>query len=249
MPIRKADVEENLVMVGKTRTRLGSIAARIALGLAVICFVPVLGFGQTESEESEEITIRVKRIAVAPFFKGKYGSDLSEALRCPLCDLTMDVQSLSLGAPRVLTSYVHGELEKRYGAKVARLGDSLRAYDQIPKDEGKDTLLDIARRLGRRLETNLVVLGTVWRYRDKFRSDTGRIGPAAVSFAVYLVDVAEGRLRWHESFSQTQQSLFENLLSAKSFFDKGAKWLTADELAFYGVKEVFRRYDRIVHEK
>jgi hypothetical protein len=146
-------------------------------------------------------------------------------------------------------SYVHGELVKRYGAKVVRLSETLRVYDQIPKNEGKDTLMDIAQTLGRRLEANLVVLGTVWRYRDKFRSDTGRTGPAAVSFAVYLVDVAEGRLRWHESFSQTQKSLFENLLAAKSFFDQGAKWLTADELAFYGVKDVFRRYDRIIQER
>jgi hypothetical protein len=236
-------------MVGERRTTLGLIAAWIALASAVMFFSPASGFSQTESEEPEEIIIQVKRIAVVPFFKGKYGSDLTETLRCPLCDLTMDLRSLSLGAPRILTSYVHGELERRYGAKVPRIGDTLRAYDQIPKDEGKDTLLDIARKLGRRLEANLVVLGTVWRYRDRFRSDTGRTGPAAVSFAVYLVDVAEGRLRWHESFSQTQQSLFENLLSAKSFFDKGAKWLTADELAFYGVKEVFRRYDRIVQEK
>ena len=166
-----------------------------------------------------------------------------------MCDLTMDLRSLSLGAPRILTSYVHGELGKRYGAKVVRLGDALRAYEQIPKDESKDTLLGIAQKLGRRLDANLVVLGTVWRYRDKFRSDTGRAGPAAVGFAVYLVDVAEGRLRWHESFSETQKSLFENLLAAKSFFDQGAKWLTADELAFYGVKEIFRRYDRIVQEK
>jgi len=249
MLIRKADVEENLAMPGERTISLGSIVTRIAVGLAMILIIPASGFSQTDTDEPVEVIIQVKRIAVGPFFKGKYGSDPTETLRCPMCDLTMDVRSLSLGAPRVLTSYVHGELEKRYGSKVVRLGDTLQAYDQIPKDEGKDTLLDVARKLGRRLETNLVVLGTVWRYRDKFRSDTGRIGPAAVSFAVYLVDVAEGRLRWHESFSQTQQSLFENLLSAKSFFDKGAKWLTADELAFYGVKEVFRRYDRIIQER
>jgi hypothetical protein len=236
-------------MVGERRIVLGPIAAWITLGLMSLLVHPAPGFSQTEPTEPEEIIIQVKRIAVVPFFKGKYGPDLTDTLRCLMCDLTTDLESLSLGAPRILTSYVHGELEKRYGAKVVRLGDTLRAYDQIPKDEGKDTLLGIAQKLGRRLNANLVVLGTVWRYRDKFRSDTGRTGPAAVGFAVYLVDVAEGRLRWHESFSETQKSLFENLLAAKSFFDQGAKWLTADELAFYGVKEIFRRYDRIIQER
>ncbi len=236
-------------MVGERRVALGAIAAWITLGWVVLVFHPTPGRAQTDLTEPEEIIIQVKKIAVVPFFKGKYGSDLTETLRCPMCDLTMDLRSLSLGATRILTSYVHGELERRYGVKVVALGDTLRGYDEIPKDEGKDTLLDMAQKLGRRLEANVVVLGTVWRYRDKFRSDTGRTGPAAVAFAVYLVDVEQGRLRWHESFSQTQESLFKNLLAAKSFFDQGAKWLTADELAFYGVREVFRSYDRVVQER
>ena len=227
----------------------GVVAGLVVLGAVSQLLNPSPGLCQTDPAEPEEISVRVKRIAAAPFFKGKYGSDLTDTLRCPLCDLTTDLRSLSLGAPRILTSYVHGELEKRYGAKVVRLGQTLQVYDQIPKDEGKDTLLGIARKLGRRLEANLVVLGTAWKYRDKFRSDTGRAGPAAVAFALYLVDVGEGRLLWHESFSQTQQSLFTNLLDAKSFFAQGAKWLTADELAFFGVKEVFRRYDRVIQER
>ena len=236
-------------MTDKKKIAFRPIATWITLGLTWLLLNPALGFSQTEPTEPEEIIIQVKRIAVAPFFKGKYGSGLADTLRCPMCDLTADMRGLSLGAPKILTSHVHGELVKRYGSKVVRLGETFRVYDQIPKNEGKDTLMDIAQKLGRRLKVNFVVLGTVWRYRDKFRSDTGRTGPAAVSFAVYLVDVAKGRLLWHESFSQTQKSLFENLLAAKSFFDQGAKWLTADELAFYGVKEVFRRYDRIIQER
>ena len=235
-------------MVSKRTIALGPIAAWITLGLVSLLLSPAPGPCQTEPTEPEEIIIHVERIAAAPFFMGKYGSDLRDTLRCAVCDLTTDLRSLSPVAPMILTSYVHGELEKRYGSKVVRLGHTLQAYDEIPKVEVKDTLLDIARKLGRRLEANLVVLGTVWRYRDKFRSDTGRTGPAAVSFAVYLVDVREGRLLWYEIFSETQKSLFENLLAAKSFFGQGGKWLTADELAFYGVKEVFRRYDRIVKE-
>ncbi len=236
-------------MICKKTMRFGPIAAWITLGLMSLLLHPAPGVAQTETSEPEEIIIEVRRIAAVPFFKGKYGSDLTETLRCPICDLTVDLRKLSPVAPRILTSYVHDELEKRYGQKVVRLSETLRVYQQIPKNEEKDTLMEIAQKLGRRLKANLVVLGAVWRYRDKFRSDTGHTGPAAVSFAVYLVDVRDGKLLWHEIFSETQKSLFENLLAAKSFFDQGAKWLTADELAFYGVKDVFRRYDRIIQER
>jgi hypothetical protein len=47
---------------------------------------------------------------------------------------------------------------------------------------------------------------------------------------------------WKGRFEETQKSLSENILEAKSFFKKGAKWLTADDLALYGVKEIFRKY-------
>jgi hypothetical protein len=66
--------------------------------------------------------------------------------------------------------------------------------------------------------------------------------PASVGFAVYLIEVASGKMLWSDAFSETQRSLSENILQAKGFFEMGGKWLTADELALYGVKDMFKRF-------
>jgi len=62
-----------------------------------------------------------------------------------------------------------------------------------------------------------------------------------VGFALYLIEVSTGALLWSDSFSETQRSLSENLMVAKEFFDMGMRWLTADQLALYGVKELLKK--------
>jgi hypothetical protein len=43
---------------------------------------------------------------------------------------------------------------------------------------------------------------------------------------------------WQATFDKTQQALSDNILNAKEFFSMGARWLTADELARFGLKQV-----------
>jgi hypothetical protein len=46
---------------------------------------------------------------------------------------------------------------------------------------------------------------------------------------------------WTAKFAQTQGYLSDNVLDVWAFVKKGAKWLSADELARYGVEEAFKR--------
>jgi hypothetical protein len=87
-----------------------------------------------------------------------------------------------------------------------------------------------------------MAVGSVWKYRDRVGGDRAASSPASVAFALHLVEVPTGKILWSKSFVQTQRSLSENILNAKAFFDQGAKWLTADELASYGVKELLKDF-------
>jgi hypothetical protein len=63
-----------------------------------------------------------------------------------------------------------------------------------------------------------------------------------VGFALFFIEVSTGALLWNDSFSETQRSLSENIMAAKEFFEMGGRWLTADELALYGVKELMKKF-------
>ena len=66
--------------------------------------------------------------------------------------------------------------------------------------------------------------------------------PASVAFAVGLIDVASGKMLWEATFDKTQRSLSEDIRDAPAFFKEGAKWLTAKELARYGVNQIFKKF-------
>lgn len=186
--------------------------------------------------------IQVKRIGVTPFFKGRYGSTIGDTLACPICQLDLDPDGVSPIADRVLTDYVHEALEVRYGDRVIPLAEGQEAYDKLPRDETKETPLEMALKLGKELEADFMALGTVWKYREGVGGARASDRPAAVAFAVFLVEVKTGKTLWRASFSEAQKSLSENVLEARGFFKKGGRWLSASELAKYGVQEVFKSF-------
>ena len=190
----------------------------------------------------EPTLFRVERVGVMPFFKGSYGSDIRSSLTCPVCELTFDTNNLTPDCDRVLTGFVQDFLEIRYGDKLIPLSEVKKAYRETPKDEFNDSPLVLAQKVGKALSANAMIVGTVWKYRDRMGGTRAVESPASVAFAVYLIEVETGSIVWNKDFAQTQRSLFENILQAQSFFDKGGKWLTADELAQLGVKEIFKAF-------
>jgi hypothetical protein len=63
-----------------------------------------------------------------------------------------------------------------------------------------------------------------------------------VAFALYLVDAASGRQLWRGVFDMTQEMVLWDMARFSDRIRMGLKWLSADELARYGVKAVFRTF-------
>jgi hypothetical protein len=199
-------------------------------------------FSMAEKSEPGMPTLLKERIAVVPFLKGRYGSDIQETLHCPLCQLSFEPDDLTFDCDQVLTRYVQQALERHHEDMAIPFGQVQAAYDQIAMDATQDTPVTLAQRLGKEVNAHYVLLGTVWRYREREGGSRGVQKPASVSFSVHLLRTADGKLIWERTFAETQRSLSENVLEARAFFERGAKWLTADELARYGVEEIMKDF-------
>jgi len=184
---------------------------------------------------------RLEKIGVMPFLKGRHPSNVSETLTCNLCRLAFDPESVIVGAENTLTRYVYDEMRNRFEDLVIPQHQVIKAYEGVARDEERDTPLTLTRKVGQALGANLMILGTVWRYRDRTGSSAGSMHPASVAFDVYLVDVKSGETLWAANFDETQRPLSENILDYQTFFSRGSKWLSANELASFGVKEVIKQ--------
>jgi len=173
---------------------------------------------------------------VMPFFKGRRSPDTGETLTCPICELSFKAENIKEGADRAITRYVQEALERRYRGKVIALDEVARVYQEIPRDETKDTPRSLGQKAGEALGADLMIVGAVWRYRDRIRdvkgrergasanTDMGRIYSinnvrdesgsergASVAFDMYLIEVSGGKTVWKKRFDETQRSLTENV--------------------------------------
>jgi hypothetical protein len=96
--------------------------------------------------------------------------------------------------------------------------------------------LYLAREAGQQLNYDAVLVTEVARYQTRTGSAYIVDNPASVAFTLKLLAIANSRVIWSVDFDQTQQPLFENILSSRST-GSGFRWLTAAELAEAGLRK------------
>ena len=213
----------------------------LALLLPVSLGQGFISFCHAQSETpGPQVTVTL--VAVMPLTKGKYGMSMDETLDSPLFLFSSNPGDVADDADRVLTEYVYNKMVTIHGGRVVPLEKTIEIYFNAPRDATNDTIRSLARQTGELLKANVIMTGYVWEYKKRIGGTRAASSPASVGFTLVLIETANGRLLWNGRHVEKQQALSENLLGAKTFFDRGGKWLTVDELAQYGVSAVFKKY-------
>lgn len=216
------------------------IAVWCTVGLMVDAYLRTRAAAQSRAEPTK---IQWEKIGVLPFFKGRQSAeDAGETLACHVCELYYKSENIKDGADRAITNYMQETLKQRYGNKVIASDEVSKVYREIPRDDTRETPRSLAQKVGRALGANIMIVGSVWRYMDRMRDHMGTGRGASVAFEIYLIDVPRGKTMWKVKFDKTQRPFTEDIRGAKVLLKKGAKWLTADELARYGVEEAIKKF-------
>jgi hypothetical protein len=230
---------------GNSIMKLLSRAYKVVVALCITaCFLiigqwPHVALAQSQKDLS---SIRGGRIAVMPFMKGKFGSTPRETIDAGISQLSFNPEKMTPDSDGILTGHVQKTLQNHHGENLIPLAKAMEAYGVISKDDTSDTLRTLAQKVGQALGSDLIMAGNVWRFKERVGRAAGAEIPASVAFGLYLIDVSNGRVLWREIFETSQSPLSDNILDARAFFKKGAKWLTANELALYGVKEILKKH-------
>jgi len=199
----------------------------------------------TSSGNADLSTRQFKRIAVMPFLVGKLESPeepVEKPLSQPLKQLNIDAANLAERADRIMTRLVNDVLQIRFEDQMVSMEEAAAVYADVIRDSTLDTPRKLAKKFGENLQADLVVVGTIWRFREKEMVTEIPDSPASVAFAVYLIEVAGGKRLWRNAFDGTQKILSEDILGGLKQIKMGLRWLSVNELARYGVKSVFRKF-------
>lgn len=222
-----------------------AIILRLAAAALFILSTTPIGYSQEENSPAPIFNASSK-IAVIPFFQGKFDINSDEPqdqlLTCEIDQLCFIRDDIMMGADKKLTDFTQNVLAERLEDQLIPKGVVSAAITGIRPFGSKATPKSIAIEAGNSLGAGVVIVGSVWRYKNRVSAKGSTDQPTSAAFVVYLLDVSTGNTIWKNKFVKSQTALTENITNIKLVFKGGIKWLSADELAEYGVEEVFKEF-------
>ena len=98
--------------------------------------------------------------------------------------------------------------------------------------------IEILKEVGKAFEADAVLVGEVYRWQERVGTDYGIEKPASVAFDLSLIRSSDGAILWRSNYDKTQKSLFENLFDLSTYVKSGGRWLSARELAGFGLEHL-----------
>jgi len=182
----------------------------------------------------------VHRIVLIPF------ADLTEVygesglIQCPLNPKYFQAGTTADGAEQSLTALTRRQMLQVDGFETALWNRKLAGVS-LDRWRSKQER-EFAVRVGRETGADAVLIGYLYRYRHRVGEKYSAETPAAVSFSVHLLRTETGEDLWYGFFEESQQALSENLFRLPLFLHRGASWQTAEELARYGLTELWKSF-------
>jgi len=213
---------------------IGPIFVIFALSsfLFASCYKPTAGVSNFEPEQRG-----AQRLLVLPFQDSSqaYGENVS--VRCRLCGQIFTTGLVQAQASGFLTQRLMEMLAKsnRYELVPASQAEGVIS-GLLQQHEKELPELELYRETGKSLHAKAVLIGKVYRFRQRDGTDYSVNRPASVAFHLDLIRVADGRVVWTGNFDETQQALSEDLFRIGAFFEHKGRWVTAEDLAAYGLR-------------
>jgi len=98
--------------------------------------------------------------------------------------------------------------------------------------------------MGRKQNADAVLVGFVYRFRERVGKGFSAESPASVAFDLHLIRVTDGRTVWSANFDETQQSLGQNLFQLGTFLTRGGRWVTAEDMATDGLDNILKKFPK-----
>ena len=140
-----------------------------------------------------------------------------------------------------MTAKLFEEVQKKGGYELISPGKARGVYSSLISSDAERTEFEMFQKIGQAFSADAVLVGNLYRWRERVGSEHGVDMPASVAFDLSLIWAEDGAILWREKFDKTQRSLSENLLDWNTFVRGRGRWMTAQELAALGLEDMLSR--------
>jgi hypothetical protein len=183
------------------------------------------------------------KVLVLPFQDMAWLHGKNVNVRSPLTGKVFMTGATREGADRLLTDLLVDALQQQTALQTVPSRDAYAVMDAVKSaGDSQQSALKILAKTGRMLKADMVIQGYLYRFEDRVGADYSAESAASVAFDVYLIDCVEQKLVWSGYFDQTQQALLEDLRFIGTFFRRGGRWITAEEMATTAMDDMFKEF-------
>lgn len=140
-------------------------------------------------------------------------------------------------AAEKITQLFWTRLRSREGLHVLPPADAAK-LSSAGADPAKTTPEASGAAAAKRLKADAALIGQVLVFQERVGSKLGASPPASVGFEVKAV-AADGQVLWVGNYYERQRPVTEDFMG---FLQRGIGFITADELAQYGVEELLKEF-------
>ena len=187
----------------------------------------------------------IDKVAILPFenMSALHGSGTS--VRSPITGRVFVTGPVVRQSDQFLTARLvtHVRRDTHFAIVPSRDADAIMTG--LTEQQGRDwPLRRLVARTGQRLGADAVIVGHVYRFRERTGGGAASETPASVAFDIYLIDCQQEQVRWSAFYDYTQQALSDNLGGIGNFFRRGGRWVRAEELATIAMEDIFEKFPR-----
>ena len=112
-----------------------------------------------------------------------------------------------------------------------------------PRTAGGNTALDHWTAVAKEHGLDLIIVPQILDWNERHGGAAGVTTSAAVNMDFFLIDAREeGQLINRSHYNEKQIGLSDNLMNFSMFVKRGAKWLTAQDLAMEAADKMIREF-------
>ncbi|MBA3017400.1 MAG: hypothetical protein KJ550_12250 [Proteobacteria bacterium] len=220
---------------------------RDLLGIGIIALIFLLSACKSDViiPETPIAKSGIEKLLILPFkdLSGLYGKNVN--VRCPLCGNVFSTGDVEIVTLDVLTDRLISIIKSRKDFELIPPGQAQGAMSVLLSADKKElSERDMLVKIGRSLYADAVLVGHVYRFKDRVGTRYAINSPASVAFDIHLIDVSKGSILWVGHFDETQRSLFENLFKIGTFLRRKGSWITAEEMAASGLEDVLQTFPK-----
>ena len=225
------------------------------LGLVLLTGTGCSGSKVTTKSSAELPRYQIRTIALIPFTtlatpqvrdvvdqgfsapQGARRSDMALAVPPNTEQLIRQTVTVPAGAGATVTQQLWSRLKSRQGVTVLAPSEAAKALASQAAPQSA-TGQALAMTVAKQLKVDASLIGQVLVYQERVGGRFGASPPATVGFEAKVI-AADGQILWEGNYYEKQRPMTEDFVG---FIQRHGVFVTAEELAIYGVDHLLREF-------